>query len=87
MTIVLLILATYLLTLALVYSDGAWGAVARVRSIKWVDNFGLLNCFLCTSVWVSAILCIVFLPFNLELILYIFAVAGAATALDRVTTR
>lgn len=50
-----LILATYVITLVLVDSEGAWGLLYKFRNLAKVDNFGLLNCFVCTSFWVALI--------------------------------
>jgi len=87
MTIILILLTIYIITLALTSSDGPYKSIARLRSNEKVDRFGLLNCYLCTSIWVSAIVCLLTLPINLEIIIYIFGLAGAATALHKLTTR
>lgn len=54
------ILATYVLTLALTQSDGAWGVMARIRQHKPIDDFGLLNCFLCTSAYIAMFIGLLF---------------------------
>lgn len=51
----IVLLITYALTSALVYSDGAFGIMYRIRDIEWVKDFGLLECYLCTSFWVGLV--------------------------------
>lgn len=53
------ILATYVITCVLLYSDGAWGSLARLRNNESVKCFGLLDCFLCLSFWVALIVTVV----------------------------
>lgn len=43
------LLLTYAITSALIYSDGAFGIMYRIRNIKWVKEFGIFDCFICTS--------------------------------------
>lgn len=50
-----LILATYVISLVLTESEGPWGLLYKFRSLPTIDNFGLLNCYICTSFWVAAI--------------------------------
>ena len=52
-----LVLGTYTITLALTESSGPWGLLERLRNVKWIDDMGLLNCFLCTSFYVSILAC------------------------------
>lgn len=52
------ILGTYAFTLSLTDSSGPWGILERIRNIKWIDDIGLLNCFLCTSFYVSILACV-----------------------------
>lgn len=87
MTYILITLATYWLTLALSSSPGPYDSFERLRSNQKIKDFGLLDCFTCLAVWFSTLLCVVFLPINLELLLVIPAVAGASVALHRITTR
>lgn len=62
MVIVALILSSYAITLALVESSGPWGVIYRLRHNKHVEAFGLLDCTLCTSFWVSIALVLAFRP-------------------------
>lgn len=64
------ILATYALTIALTRSDGAWGILRRIRDNKHVSRFGVLECFLCTSLYVSLILCLLYGRFDLWLLVW-----------------
>lgn len=52
-TLILTGLAIYGISWALVYSDGAWGIMSKIRSVSLVEGFGILNCLACTSFWVS----------------------------------
>lgn len=60
MTEVSLVLAVYMISTALVYSGGPYGALERLREQEWMKDLGLLDCFLCTSFWVSMI--VLFVP-------------------------
>jgi len=73
-----LILGTYIITLFLTHSEGPWGALYKLRNNKAVDNFGVLNCFMCTAFWVALGLCLILGRMDL-----LFISWGAATALDR----
>lgn len=46
-------LIVVVITSSLVYSDGAWGIMEKIRSNKYIKSLGILDCFLCTSFWVS----------------------------------
>lgn len=53
------ILLTYSLTLSLTVSDGAWGLLAKIRNNERMKDFGLFECFMCVSLWVSMAVAIV----------------------------
>lgn len=71
-----LLFGTFALSVALTESEGAWG------SLKWLRNktvnFGLLQCFLCTSAWTSVALCIAFGRLDMILIAW-----GACVLVER----
>ena len=84
------IFGTFYFTLAFTQSDGAWGSLARFRGITKVQNFGLLECFICSALWVATIFSIViallfFHWYDMFWLAIIFA--GAAVLLDRLSTR
>ena len=81
MTIASLILGTYTLTLALTESSGPWGLLERLRNVKWVSDFGLLECGLCCSFWVALALCIAFGRLDLY-----FIAVGGSVLLERLVT-
>lgn len=56
-TVISLILGTWATTLALTESAGPWGLLERLRNVKWIDDMGLLNCFLCTALYTSIAAC------------------------------
>lgn len=60
MEVLALILGTYALSASLLYSDGAWGLMYRIRNNESVKDFGLLECYICTSFWIAALLTFVF---------------------------
>lgn len=82
MDIATVVLATYAITLALTWSEGPYGKLAILRQKPAVDNFGLLNCFLCTAFWVALIVCLI--SNNLSLF---FIAWGGATITDRIVNR
>lgn len=73
------ILATYAITLTLTESEGPFGAIYKLRTNKAVDNFGLLNCFLCTAFWVSLIICLIVGRLDL-----LFIAWGGSTLINKV---
>jgi len=54
-----LILGVYVISLSLTMSEGPYGLFYKLRQIKKVDDFGLLNCFMCTAFWVAFLLCLI----------------------------
>lgn len=77
-----IILGTFAITLALTQSEGPYGLFYKLRQNKKVDNFGLLNCFLCTALWVSVILGLCMGRLDLVLISW-----GGSTLLDRIANK
>lgn len=77
-----LILGTYIITLVFTVSEGPYGRLYKLRQNKKVDDFGLLNCFMCTAFWVALILCLAFGRLDL-----LFIAWGGSTLLDRITNR
>lgn len=53
---VLLVFGTYAVSYALIYLEGAWGSLKWLRGVKFIEEFGVLNCLACTSFWVSFVL-------------------------------
>lgn len=79
MEIIGLILGTYALSTAITQSDGPWGVLYRIRNNELVKDFGLLECFICVSMWVSILLTIIMgLPWYFILIAW-----GASLIIDK----
>jgi hypothetical protein len=76
-------LATWRVTHLIVYEDGPWEAIARLRKLAGSRFFGkLMDCFYCLSLWVSAAATFT-LTFRLkEWIMFWLALSGAACLLD-----
>lgn len=79
MDFISLTLGTYAITLILTQADGPYGLIYKLRTIKQVDDFGLLNCYFCTALWVALFLCLI--TGNLGLF---FIAWGGATIIDKV---
>lgn len=77
-TIASLILGTYALTLAATESSGPYGILERIRNVKPVKDFGVLECQLCCSFWVALSLCIAFERLDLY-----FVAVGGSIVLER----
>jgi len=85
--LVLSVLAVWRITHLLSKEDGPFDIIYAIRKKAGAGFFGsLLDCFYCTSVWVS-------LPFGLwtgigwpEKLLYWAALSGAACLLEQATT-
>lgn len=82
MDAITLILAVYAITLTFTFSEGPFGLIYKLRTNKAVDNFGLLNCFLCTAFWVSLIACLIAGRLDLFFITW-----GGATLIDKVVNK
>lgn len=76
-----LVLGVYVITLAITESSGPWGLLDRLRNVKWIDDFGLLECGLCCSFWVALGLCIAFGRLDLY-----FIAVGGSVLLERLVT-
>ena len=59
METIALIVAVYVISAVFVYSDGAWGFLYNVRKLQAVNNFGLLECFMCVAFWIALIACLI----------------------------
>lgn len=73
-----LILGTYAITLGLTESSGPYGILERLRNIKAIKDFGLLECSTCTSFWVALGLCVAFGRLDMY-----FVTAGGSIVLER----
>lgn len=76
------ILVIYYLTTVLTSSEGFLGIFYRLRKLKYLSA---LKCFLCASLYVSAIVALLLANNVEEFVVYTLAGAGGATALDRLT--
>jgi len=77
-------LASWRVTHLLVYEDGPWDAIARLRRRAGSGFFGkLMDCFYCSSLWVSAIAAVALAPGIKRGILLWLAISAAACLLDR----
>lgn len=47
------ILAVYAVSYAIVYLDGPFELLEKLRSVRAVENFGVLMCINCISFWFS----------------------------------
>src|SRR6266446_4516296 len=78
-------LATWRVTHLIVYEDGPWDVIARLRTRAGSGFFGkLMDCFYCLSLWVSAVAAVALAPRIIEGILLWLAISGAACLLDRI---
>jgi hypothetical protein len=56
MASVALIGAVYGVSYVLVYLDGPFDIFERLRGLKWLREFGILECLPCTAFWVSLVI-------------------------------
>lgn len=80
MELLVLIFATYVVTLVLTEGDGPGKVFARLRSLQ---AFVVLRCFLCTSIWIGAILALYVADNPLHWLVTALGLAGGAVFLDR----
>ena len=81
MIIATLILGTFALTLAATESSGPYGILERLRNVKWVKDFGVLECGLCCSFYTALGLCMAFGRLDLY-----FIAVGGSVLLERLVT-
>lgn len=84
MTILLSILATYGVTKMIVDSDGPWGIFYKLRRVSWL---GALECYLCLSVYIGAVVALYSAHNVLQWVLYTFAFSGGAILLNKLGER
>lgn len=84
MELFITIFATYLITIMLVETEGPLGIFYRLRNIKPIKSYGVLNCVLCTSVHVAALTALYLTTNPLDYVMTVLAIAGAVTAVDKV---
>lgn len=73
---VLIILAAYWATSAIVYSDGP-----GILFVKLRHKYEFLECFICVAFWVS--LAVALLAYFVPIAIYPLAIAGGALLLDK----
>ena len=82
---VVTVLATWRVTHLIVYEDGPWDVIARLRKIAGAGFFGkLMDCFYCSSLWVSAGATILLGAPPKDWVLVWLGLSGAACVLNRV---
>ena len=74
---ILIILAAFWTTSAIVYSDGP-----GILFVKLRHKYEFLECFICVAFWVS--LAITLLAYFVPVAIYPLAIAGGALLLDKV---
>jgi hypothetical protein len=78
-------LATWRVTHLIVYEDGPWDVIARLRRRAGAGFFGkLMDCFYCTSLWVAAAAALAIESTPRDWVLVWLAISGAACLLNRV---
>jgi hypothetical protein len=78
-------LATWRVTHLIVYEDGPWDVIARLRRLAGSGFFGkLMDCFYCLSLWISAVAAVALAPRIREGIFLWLAISGAACLLNRI---
>lgn len=82
MDILILVLANFALTTALTESNGPAGVFYKLRQLK---GTAMLECFLCTSVLLGAVLALYIAVNPVEWVILSFATAGGATFLNAIT--
>lgn len=85
LSFVLLSLASWRLTALLVYDDGPFGVFVKLRELSDAFN-GPLNCFWCTSVWVSFLASCLFWRriSGMQWVMWGWALSGIAILIDEV---
>lgn len=81
MEVLSLIAGTYVITLALTESSGPYGILERLRNVKWIRDFGLLECGMCCSFYTALGLCMAFGRLDLY-----FIAVGGSVLLERLVT-
>jgi hypothetical protein len=84
LSLLLGVLAVWRVTHALVHEDGPWNVVTRLRRAAGDSFWGqLMDCFYCSSLWISAAAAFVIASNAREWILSWLAISGAACLLER----
>jgi Protein of unknown function (DUF1360) len=78
-------LATWRVTHLIVYEDGPWDVIARLRRRAGSGFFGkLMDCFYCSSLWVAAAAALAVAPDPKDWPLLWLALSGAVCLLQRI---
>jgi hypothetical protein len=81
---VLAALATWRVTHLVVYEDGPWDLIVKIRRRAGNGFWGrLMDCFYCASMWVAAAVAFAVRPSPGDWVLVWLALSGAACLLDR----
>ena len=80
------ILATWRVTHLVVEEDGPWDVLRRIRGLLGgAGGQGLLNCFLCASVWIAVGVALLFVHGWRDVAIAAAAFSGGAILLQRLT--
>lgn len=75
------IIAVYVITSVFIYSSGPWRSLETLRNNQKMKEFGLLDCFLCTSFWVALVFGIISHRADVAIVAW-----GAAYFIDQVVS-
>lgn len=78
--LILSVLAVYGITLIISETDAPFGVLYKLR-----EKYDMLSCFICVSVWVSALVSLYTVSNFGEWLLHTFAFSGAAILLNRLS--
>jgi Protein of unknown function (DUF1360) len=78
------ILAVWRLTTLICYEAGPFSIITKLRLLLYKMKMGsLIDCFHCTSIWISVFLVLAVYRLSPEMILLMPAVAGATSVIER----
>lgn len=84
---VVAVLATWRVTHLIVYEDGPWDVIAKLRKMAGAGFWGkLMDCFYCSSLWVSAGTTFLLRVSLKDWLLMWLGLSGAACVLNRIGT-
>ena len=71
------------ITRLICFENGPFDLLLKLRGLLYKNKLGkLLECFHCFGIWVSIVICLLFLPFNHFLLVGVFSVSGLASIIE-----
>ncbi len=83
--LVVTILSVWRITTLICYEKGPFDSMTKLRIFFYKIKLGsLIDCFHCTSMWLSILFCLLIYQLSFSILFLIFATAGGASIIENI---